>query len=32
MEYVRNYRIVDGRLNLGLTADGGVYTWERITP
>lgn len=31
-EHVRSY-IVDGdHLNLGLEADGGVYTWRRVTP
>jgi heat shock protein HslJ len=30
-EYVRSYLIEDGRLYLGLLADGGVYVWEPDT-
>ncbi|WKL56562.1 META domain-containing protein [Asticcacaulis sp. ZE23SCel15] len=31
-EYVRSYRLVDGQLNMNLMADGGTYTWARVTP
>ena len=33
-EYVRTYLLRDGRLHLGLLADGGIYVWEpqRVVP
>lgn len=31
MERVRSYRLVNGRLALSLTADGGIYLWEPDT-
>jgi len=32
MEYVRSYFFRDGRLNLSLMADGGIYSWEPTPP
>lgn len=30
--YVRSYLLKDGKLHLSLMADGGIYTWERVSP
>lgn len=29
--YVRSYLLKDGKLHLSLMADGGIYTWEKVT-
>ena len=31
LERVRTYSLDDDRLNLALEANGGVYTWRRMT-
>lgn len=31
-EHVRSYVVEGDRLSLALEADGGVYTWRRVTP
>jgi heat shock protein HslJ len=31
-EYIRSYRLVDGKLFMNLMADGGSYVWEPTAP
>jgi hypothetical protein len=32
MTKVRSFTLADGRLNLALEADAGIYVWESMSP